>query len=52
MALDSSQIQKIREILAETRKSIVKVVNAMPAQICDSVYQLNFQLFPMMKKKD
>ena len=52
MALDSSQIQKIREILAETRKSIVKVVNAMPSQICDSVYQLNFQLFPMMKKKD
>ena len=52
MALDSSQIQKIREILADTRKSIVKVVNAMPSQICDSVYQLNFQLFPMMKKKD
>ena len=52
MALDSSQIQKIREILAETRKSIVQVVNAMPSQICDSVYQLNFQLFPMMKKRD
>ena len=52
MALDSSQIHKIREILADTRKSIVKVVNAMPSQICDSVYQLNFQLFPMMKKKD
>lgn len=52
MALDSSQIQKIRDILAETRKSIVKVVNAMPPQICDSVYQLNFQFFPMMKKKD
>ena len=51
MALDSSQIQKIRDILAETRKSIVSVVNAMPAQICDSVYQLNFQLFPMMKKE-
>lgn len=51
MALDSSQIQRIREILAETRKSIVKIVNAMPSQICDSVYQLNFQLFPMMKKK-
>ena len=51
MALDSSQIQKIRDILAETRKSIVNVVNAMPAQICDSVYQLNFQLFPMMKKE-
>ena len=52
MALDSSQIHKIREILADTRKSIVKVVNAMPSQICDSVYQLNFQLFPMMKKRD
>lgn len=52
MALDSTQIHKIREILADTRKSIVKVVNAMPSQICDSVYQLNFQLFPMMKKKD
>lgn len=51
MALDSTQIQKIRDILAETRKSIVNVVNAMPAQICDSVYQLNFQLFPMMKKE-
>jgi uncharacterized protein (TIGR02147 family) len=50
MALDSSQIEKIREILAETRKSIVNVVNAMPSKICDSVYQLNFQLFPMMKK--
>ena len=52
MALDSSQIQKIRDILAETRKAIVNVVNAMPAQICDSVYQLNFQLFPMMKKEE
>jgi hypothetical protein len=28
------------------------VVNTMPAQICDSVYQLNFQLFPMMKKEE
>jgi uncharacterized protein (TIGR02147 family) len=52
MALDSKQIQKIREILAETRKAIVNVVNTMPAQICDSVYQLNFQLFPMMKKEE
>jgi len=52
MALDSRQIEKIREILAETRKSIVNVVNSMPPQICDSVYQLNFQLFPMMKKED
>ena len=52
MALDSKQIEKIREILAETRKSIVNVVNAMPSQICDSVYQLNFQLFPMMKKEE
>lgn len=52
MALDSSQIQKIRDILAEARKAIVNVANSMPAPICDSVYQLNFQLFPMMKKKD
>lgn len=52
MALDSQQIDKIREILAKTRKAIVNVVNAMPPQICDSVYQLNFQLFPMMKKED
>ena len=52
MALDSSQIQKIRDILADARKSIVKVANSMPSQICDSVYQLNFQLFPMMKKRD
>ena len=52
MAIDSMQIQKIRDILADARKSIVKVANSMPSQICDSVYQLNFQLFPMMKKKD
>jgi uncharacterized protein (TIGR02147 family) len=52
MALDSTQIQKIRDILAEARKAIVNVANSMPAPICDSVYQLNFQLFPMMKKKD
>ena len=52
MALDSRQIDKIREILAKTRKAIVNVVNAMPPQICDSVYQLNFQLFPMMKKEE
>ena len=50
MALDSSQIQRIRDIIAEARKSIVNVANSMPSQICDSVYQLNFQLFPMMKK--
>ena len=52
MALDSSQIQRIRDIIAEARKSIVNVANSMPSQICDSVYQLNFQLFPMMKKRD
>lgn len=52
MAIDSTQIQKIRDILADARKSIVKVANSMPSQICDSVYQLNFQLFPMMKKRD
>lgn len=50
MALDSSQIEKIRTILAEARKSIVNVVNSMPAEQCDSVFQLNFQMFPMMKK--
>ena len=50
MALDSIQIQRIRDIIAEARKSIVNVANSMPSQICDSVYQLNFQLFPMMKK--
>ena len=50
MALDSTQIQRIRDIIAEARKSIVNVANSMPSQICDSVYQLNFQLFPMMKK--
>ena len=52
MALDSTQIQRIRDIIAEARKSIVNVANSMPSQICDSVYQLNFQLFPMMKKRD
>lgn len=51
MALDSRQIEKIRRILFETRKSIVKVVNSMPSDVCDSVFQLNFQLFPMMKKE-
>lgn len=50
MALDSKQIGRIRAILAEARKSIVNVVNSMPSEECDSVYQLNFQLFPMMKK--
>ena len=52
MALDSSQIQRIRDIIAEARRSIVNVANSMQSQICDSVYQLNFQLFPMMKKRD
>lgn len=51
MALDSSQIEEIRKILADARKSIVKVINSMPSDVCDSVYQLNFQLFPMMKKE-
>lgn len=50
MALDSSQIERVRTILAEARKSIVNVVNSMPAEDCDSVFQLNFQMFPMMKK--
>ena len=52
MAIDSTQIDKIRNILAETRRAIVNVVNAMPSQVCDSVYQLNFQLFPMMKRDE
>ena len=49
---NADKMKEIREILAETRKAIVNVVNTMPAQICDSVYQLNFQLFPMMKKEE
>ena len=51
LAMDSTQIQKVRRILAEARKEIVNVVNGMPSEVCDSVYQLNFQLFPMMKKE-
>lgn len=51
LALDSSQIERIKAVLAEARTSIVKQVGAMPSKECDAVYQLNIQLFPVMQKE-
>lgn len=51
LALDSSQIERIKAVLAEARNSIVKQVGAMPSKECDAVYQLNIQLFPVMQKE-
>lgn len=51
LALDSSQLERIQAILAEARTSIVRQVGAMPSNECDAVYQLNIQLFPVMKEE-
>lgn len=50
LALDSRQMESIRAVIADARKSIVRLVGAMPPSSCDAVCQLNIQLFPVMKK--
>ena len=52
LALNSHQLERIRAILAEARQSIVTQVGAMPPQECNAVYQLNMQLFPVMRLKE
>ena len=52
LALDSSQIERLRAVLAEARRSIVRQVDAMPPSECNAVYQLNIQLFPVMRLEE
>lgn len=52
LALNSHELELIRAILAESRRSIVRQVDAMPATECNAVYQLNIQFFPVMQRKD
>jgi len=49
LALDASQMERIRAVLAEARRSIVRQVDAMPPSECNAVYLLNIQLFPVMR---
>lgn len=48
LSLDASQIERIRAVLAEARRSVVRQVDSMPAETCTAVYQLNMQLFPIL----
>jgi hypothetical protein len=41
--------KKITAILADSRKSIADIANSDPN--ADSVYQINFQVFPLSKIK-
>lgn len=52
LALNNKELERIRAILAESRRSIVRQVDAMPASECNAVYQLNLQFFPVMQRKD
>ena len=49
MALSKSDMEAIREITEQYRKSIIKVIHESGPG--DTVYQLNVQLFPMTRSK-
>lgn len=47
LSLSSNRLEAIKEIISEARASIVKVIDQIPEEECDSVYQLNMQLIPL-----
>jgi uncharacterized protein (TIGR02147 family) len=52
LSLDANQIERIRAVLAEARRSVVRQVDAMPPDSCNAVYQLNMQLFPVLSMEE
>ncbi|HSQ41027.1 MAG TPA: TIGR02147 family protein [Fibrobacteraceae bacterium] len=52
LSLNSTQLQTIREIMAEARRSIIRLIDTMPSSQCDAVYQLNVQLFPVLRREN
>lgn len=47
IALASSCLDEIREVLKEARARIVKIADRLPSEESDAVYQLNMQWFPV-----
>ncbi len=47
IALASSCLDEIREVLKEARARIVKIADRLPSEDSDAVYQLNMQWFPV-----
>jgi len=47
LSLDSSCLAEIQEVLSECRQTIIGIVDRMPAQNTDAVYQLNLQFIPL-----
>lgn len=47
LSLDRASLEEIREVLRECRQTIVKIVDRVPAERTNAVYQLNMQLLPL-----
>lgn len=48
LSLDRTQLDQLRTIITDARSAIIRLVDSIPASQCDSVYQLNIQLFPVV----
>jgi len=51
MSMNHEGMQEIREVLRECRKKIIAIVDRYPADQIDTLYQLNMQLFPLVKQE-
>jgi len=47
LSLDRASLDEIREVLRECRQTIVKIVDRVPADRTNAVYQLNMQFVPL-----
>lgn len=48
MSMNKETISELRGILKECRQKIIKLVNHIPEEEIDTLYQLNMQLFPLI----
>ncbi len=49
LSLASEDLSKIKEVLKQTRESIIKIIGEKPAESSDAVYQLSLNFFPMSR---
>lgn len=47
ISLDRASLDEIREVLRECRQTIVKIIDRVPSEKTNSVYQLNMQFVPL-----
>lgn len=49
LSLDRHSLEEIREVLRECRRTIVSIVDRIPASQTNAVYQLNLQFLPLTR---